>query len=154
VTPRIITPESDAQWDAYLECRYQCLYAPYELPHTCTTSELDSPRLRDGVLHRSVIDDSGRVMACGRLDIQLEHPAGPSAQLRYFGVAPESRGTGVGQMLVRHLEDEARRAGCRRLWMEARVAALNFYMRQGYEDIGDGPLKWGLIPHRLLARAL
>ena len=151
---RIITPDTDALWDAYLECRYQSLYAPFDLPRTCTTSELDHPRVREGILHRAVVDDENRILACGRLDIQLSHPDGSSAQLRYCGVDAAFRGQGAGQFLVRQLEEEARRAGCRRLWMEARVAALNFYLRLGYHDIGVGPTKWGVIPHRLLSREL
>lgn len=154
---RIVTPDTDELWDAYLECRYQNLYASFNLPRTCTTSELDHPRTREGILHRAVVDESSgalRVAASGRLDLQPAHPLGPSAQLRYCAVDTPYRGSGAGQMLVGHLEDQARRAGCKRLWMEARNVALNFYLRMGYHDIGEGPTKWDVIPHRLLARDL
>ncbi len=155
---RVIVPTTDEQWRAYLECRYRNLYAPFELPESCTTSELDVPRNRPGVLHRMVmVADAGGVestAAVGRLDLQPEHSAGPSAQLRYFAVDGPHRGTGAGQMLMRHMEEQARSAGCVRLWMEARTVAANFYARLGYADIGEGPTKWGVIPHRLMAKAL
>lgn len=169
----IITPDTDELWNAYLECRYRNLYAPFELPRTCTTSELDTPRVRPEILHRVAAFDAsdtrivaaaqsatsvirvGEIIvgAAGRLDLQLNHPKGPSAQLRYFAVDTALRGLGAGQALLRHLEDQARVAGCTRLWMEARCAALNFYQREGYVDVGEGPMKWGVIPHRILEKA-
>lgn len=154
---RIVIPDTDALWDAYLECRYQNLYASFNLPRTCTTSELDHPRTREGIVHRAVVDDAASrptIAACGRLDLQLAHERGPSAQLRYCAVDTPYRGSGAGQLLLGYLENEARRAGAERLWMEARTVALNFYLRMRYADIGEGPTKWGLIPHRILEKML
>jgi GNAT superfamily N-acetyltransferase len=164
VTQRFIirAPDTADLWSAYLDCRYRCLYEPFNLPRSCTTSELDSPGTPEGgranILHRAAIAPPGAapigVIATARLDLQPDHPKGRSSQLRYFSVDPAARGLGVGQALLRHIEDEARAGGAEHLWMEARVAALNFYLREGYADIGEGPLKWGVIPHRLLEKAL
>jgi len=154
---RVIAPTSDEQWRAYLACRYRNLYVPFGLPESCTTSELDTPRDRAGVLHRMVVvdrDGQEEVAAVGRLDLQPGHAAGPSAQLRYFAVDVPHRGSGAGQALMLHMEAQARSAGCVRLWMEARTIAANFYARLGYADIGEGPTKWGVIPHRLMAKVL
>lgn len=149
----IISPTtSDELWRQYLACRYENLYRPFNLPESCTTSELDSPRDRPGVLHRCVLDAAGVVAAVSRLDLQPAHALGPSAQVRYFAVNATSRGTGVGQALLTELERLAVANGIGRVWMEARVAALNFYLRAGYMDIGEGPNKWGVIPHRVLEK--
>lgn len=149
----VAAPTTDALWHDYLECRYRNLYEPFGLPRTCTTSELDTPRDRPEVLHRLVLD-GGRVVAVGRLDLQPAHPAGPSTQLRYCAVDASMRGKGAGQLLLAEFERQSVARGLPRLWMEARVAALNFYTRQGYVDFGEGPLKWGLIPHRVLEKRL
>jgi GNAT superfamily N-acetyltransferase len=164
---RIIVPDTDTLWDAYLACRYRNLYEPFGLPATVTTSELDSPRDRAGVLHRAVVlepassvpDGAGeaasqRVVAVGRLDLRLDASPVPAAQLRYFAADPEVRGTGVARTLLEHFEQQAITLGVRRLWMEARVVASGFYARAGYRDIGEGPLKHGIIPHRLMERTL
>lgn len=160
---RVECPSGDSAWSAYLECRYRGLYEPLCLPRSCTTSELDTPRDRAEVLHRMVVPvgaserdvlEPGGIAAVGRLDLQPGHPRGASAQLRYCAVAEAWRGKGAGQVLVGHLEDEARARGLHRLWMEARVAALNFYLRLGYVDMGEGPTKWGVIPHRIMEKAL
>lgn len=151
---QITNPTTDDHlWGEYLECRYRNLYAPFNLPRTCTTNELDTPRDRPGIFHRSGVLD-GVIRVVGRLDLQPQHPDGPSAQLRYFAADERVRGTGAALGLLRDLERVASEHGARRLWMEARVAALGFYTRAGYSDIGDGPNKWGVIPHRLLARDL
>lgn len=147
------TPTSDDQWRDYLECRYRNLYQPFALPRTVNTSELDSPRDRPEVMHGMIVVD-GAVAACGRLDFQPGNPAGPSSQLRYCAVDTPFRGKGAGQMLLARFEEESRSRGLVRLWMEARTAALNFYARLGYIDIGEGPTKYGCIPHRIMEKRL
>lgn len=150
---QVETPITDPLWERYLDCRYRNLYQPFGLPRSCTTSELDTPRDRPEVLHRMVMAGD-HVAAVGRLDLQPDHAAGPSSQLRYCAVDGSHRGSGAGQFLLKHLEEESLRRVLPRLWMEARVAALNFYLRQGYTDFGEGPTKWGVIPHRLLDKHL
>lgn len=146
-------PTTDALWQAYLDCRYRNLYEPFGLPRGVNTSELDSPRSRPEVMHGMVLVD-GAVAACGRLDFQPVHAAGPSSQLRYCAVDGPFRGSGAGQMLLARFEEESRSRGLNRLWMEARVAAVNFYARLGYVDIGAGPTKYEVIPHRIMEKRL
>ena len=150
---RIITPDTNELWQAYLACRFRALYEPFGLPRSCTVSELDSPPARPDILHRAALLD-GQLVAVGRLDLQPHHPQGPSSQLRYFALEAHVRGRGIAQALLIELESLSRQNNLPRLWMEARVAALNFYLRHGYADIGPGPNKWGIIPHRTLARTL
>ncbi|MGP1346008.1 MAG: GNAT family N-acetyltransferase [Phycisphaerales bacterium] len=163
---RIITPDTDDLWLAYLACRYRNLYEPFGLPHSVTTSELDHPRDRDGILHRASIIESeagtpeapgsgaARIVCVARLDLQPDHPVAPSAQLRYFAADPEVRGKGVAREMMGALERLAIERGAQRLWMEARTAAVGFYSRLGYTDFGLGPNKYDLIPHRLLEKPL
>lgn len=150
---RIEIPTTDDLWRLYLDCRYRNLYEPFGLPPSVATSALDSPRERGDVLHRMVLAD-GAVAACGRLDLQPGNPAGPSSQLRYCAVDGPFRGSGAGQFLLRHFEAESLARGLPRLWMEARTAAVNFYARLGYVDVGEGPTKYGCIPHRIMEKGL
>ena len=151
---RIVRPDTDRLWDAYIACRHRNLYLPYGLPESCSTSELDSPRERADVIHRAALDDVGSVIGVGRLDHQPGHERGPAAQLRYFAVESSCRAGGVGRALLVRLEEDARAWGCVHLWMEARDDAVGFYTRMGYEAYGVGPTKWGVIPHTLMARSL
>ncbi|MBL8746832.1 MAG: GNAT family N-acetyltransferase, partial [Phycisphaerae bacterium] len=125
---RFESPTTDEWWRAYLDCRYRNLYEPFGLPRSVNTSALDEPRDRGEVMHGMIVEGDV-VAACGRLDFQPDHPAGPSSQLRYCAVDGPFRGKGAGQMLLARFEAESRARGLTRLWMEARVAAVNFYAR-------------------------
>ncbi|MGP1310889.1 MAG: GNAT family N-acetyltransferase [Phycisphaerales bacterium] len=149
----IVDPQRADHWVEYIDCRVRNLYTPYGLPASCADNELDVPRNRQGVFHRAAILD-GHVVGVGRIDMQPRRKAGPSAQLRYFAVDASTRGTGVGRTLMQAFEGLARESGADLLWMEARQEALGFYERCGYADIGEGPTKWGLIPHRILEKRL
>lgn len=155
---RIVTPSSNAMWQDYLRARYRNLYLVYNLPHTCTSSELDHPRIRPGIYQRAVTIDGPEgepiCVAGGRLDLQPDRPQGPAAQLRYFWVEANCRKLGLGRMILENLEDQCRRSAIRHIWMEARVEAVDFYARCGYTDSGPGPTKWDVIPHRIMEKTL
>jgi len=150
----ILSPTAnDDLWRGYLACRYRTLYQPFSLPESCGHSDADTPRDRPDILHAAVVSDQ-QVVACGRMDLQPNHAKGPRAQLRYFGLDESQRGRGIAQALLKHLEDRARERGIGHVWMEARVAAAGFYARSGYIDVGEGPTKWGVIPHRIMERTI
>lgn len=148
-----VAPRSDALWNASIECRYRNLYMPFGLGREIATSELDRPRDRADVVHLVGVL-GGEVVGTGRMDLQPAHERGPSAQIRYCAVDERVRGRGVGQALLRRFEEEARGRGIGRMWMDAREGAVKFYERMGYRDVGEGPLKFGLIRHRVMERAL
>lgn len=150
---RLVDPRGDDDWAAYIDCRVRNLYTPYGLPASCADSALDSPRTREGVFHRAAALD-GRIVGVGRLDLQPARDGGSTAQLRYFAVDAHARGAGVGRLLMTEFERLARERGAAALWMEARMEAVGFYERCGYTDIGVGPTKWGVIPHRILEKKL
>ncbi|MDX9721947.1 MAG: GNAT family N-acetyltransferase [Myxococcota bacterium] len=57
-------------------------------------------------------------------------------RLRAMAVLPELRGQGLGSMLLRAAEAHAREHGGTMLWFDARLAALPFYQRHGYQALG------------------
>ncbi len=55
-------------------------------------------------------------------------------------VVPErARGAGLGAELMRRAEAEARRLGCRGVWVDCFTPALGFYEKAGYEPFGRLP---------------
>lgn len=82
-----------------------------------------------------VICDGGRPVAVGGLE---RH--GPLALLRSLLVWPGWRGLGLGERLVRALEDEARQAGLSELWLITETAD-GFFRRLGYVPVAlaDAP---------------
>jgi len=80
-------------------------------------------------------------------------PAHPAHQLRGMATLPTARGSGVSTQV---LEEGVRRcadADSTVVWARARVSALAFYERHGFEAVGDQyvDLTTGL-PHRDITR--
>ncbi len=148
-----VAPISDDLWRESIACRFRNLYEPFGLGMEYATSELDSPRDRPEVIHLIATLD-GAVVGTGRLDLQSSHERVNSAQLRYCAVDATQRGRGVGQTLVRSFDELARARGVERIWMDAREDAVRFYERMGYRDVAPGPLKFGIIPHRVMEKEI
>lgn len=63
--------------------------------------------------------------------------AGDFARISYFCIAEGERSKGVGQRLLQHAEELARKRGCDRMEVhchEARIKANQFYAREGYSE--------------------
>jgi predicted GNAT family N-acyltransferase len=77
-----------------------------------------------------------------------------TAVLGRLAVARAARGTGLGAALVRAVEDEARRLGLARVYLEAQTHALGFYERLGYAAHGAEFDEGSGIPHRAMTKPL
>ncbi|MCG6111683.1 MAG: GNAT family N-acetyltransferase [Paracoccus sp.] len=91
--------------------------------------------LADPAIAFFVVRDAGRPVAMGALkDLGEGH-----AELKSMHVLTEQRGRGVSRMLLRHMLDQARLAGHRRLSLETGVqpgfiAARGLYAREGFTE--------------------
>lgn len=65
-------------------------------------------------------------------------PGVGAVQLRGMATADGLRGTGLGGMLLRAGCTRARAGGAVLVWANARDAALPFYLRHGFQVLGDG----------------
>ena len=82
-----------------------------------------------------VEDGRGRVCACVAVDV----PAAGTAELHRLYVRPDQRRRGLGETLVRLVEDHARGQGCGTIffWSDTRfTGAHRLYRRLGYEQAG------------------
>lgn len=86
--------------------------------------------------HFGAFDEAGELVG-----VVTIHPAsidGVSAwQLRGMATVPAVRGQGHGAALVRQAESVVRDAGGCLLWCNARVVAVTFYERLGWEVVGE-----------------
>lgn len=68
-------------------------------------------------------------------------------QIRWVYVLPERQRTGVGTSLIRHIENEGKRAGLKELMIpyvhETAYWARDFYRKLGYTAVGRRPRPWG-----------
>jgi predicted GNAT family N-acyltransferase len=92
--------------------------------------------------HALAEDASGAAIGCARLL--------PDGHIGRMAVRKAWRGLGAGAALLALLVDEARRAGHRRVLLNAQTQALGFYARQGFTPFGDEFFEAG-IAHRAMA---
>jgi N-acetylglutamate synthase-like GNAT family acetyltransferase len=74
----------------------------------------------------------GRVVGCATLLLN-EWEGKEAWQLRGMAVDESVRGRGVGRLLIEAMEREAGASGVRTMWCNARVEAIGFYRRAGWE---------------------
>jgi GNAT superfamily N-acetyltransferase len=138
-------PRSPDEFSAYFRLRYVVLRQPWDQPPGSEQDDLDS-----NAFHLMIIVPDNRALAVGRL-----HDAGPGlAQIRYMAVRPENRRCGLGQLILRGLEDHARLRGVNEIFLNAREGAAPFYLSQGYRPLGPGPLLFNTIVHLKMVKTL
>lgn len=67
-------------------------------------------------------------------------------RMRQVAVAKDMQGLGIGKKLVLFSEQEAKQRGWSEIFMHARIAALEFYLKLGYLTRGEKFREVG-IPH-------
>lgn len=142
---QVTEPVSEEEFARYYHFRWMMLRAPFQLAEGSERDEYD-PYAH----HRMICDKSGQPMAVGR----LYRISADEAQIRFMAVADEHRGNGLGSSLVAALEDLARGLGVKRIVLNARLQAQEFYERNGYHPIGEGPTHFGKIQHQQMQKEL
>lgn len=95
--------------------------------------------------HAIARDAGGRVVATGRLL--------PDGHIGRMAVRRAARGAGVGGAVLQALIAEAARRGLREVALAAQAHALDFYLRHGFEAVGEVFMEAG-IPHRAMRRTV
>ena len=62
---------------------------------------------------------------------------GTKAQFRKMAVLPSDQGKGFGLKLLQYLVDYCKSQGIKNLWCNARVSAIGFYEKIGFETVGE-----------------
>jgi predicted GNAT family N-acyltransferase len=82
---------------------------------------------------------------------RVEGPAG-GWRLRGMATDPDVRGAGFGTSLLTACVDEVAAAGGTELWCNARMVAVGFYRKGGFEVVSDEFDVPGIGPHVVMAR--
>jgi GNAT superfamily N-acetyltransferase len=97
----------------------------------------------------------GTVVGCASVFPSRYEDEPKAWQLRGMAVAAGLQGTGIGAQVLLGAIDVVRDAGAPLLWANARVTALGFYERLGFEVVGEeylhGPLE---LPHKTIKLGL
>lgn len=126
--------------DALRRIRHQVFVVEQQVP-----ADLEWDGIDGDCRHALAEDAAGRPIGCGRL--LADGHVGRMAVLANW------RGRGVGAALLGLLVEEARRAGQRRVVLNAQTRALGFYARHGFVPFGEEFIEAG-IAHRAMERRL
>ncbi len=145
MTPFLIQHGTPTYWDA-VQLRLEVLRWPLGLEFT--DEELDAERedLLVGV------QDGEKLVGTLVLTSQPS-PLGPALKMRQVAVATERQGSGLGTAMVEFSEQIARDRGYAYMVLHARETAVPFYIRLGYDVIGEAFEEVG-IPHLAMAKQL
>lgn len=139
--------ETDDDLAAALAVRHDVFVLEQDVPVDLERDEHDD--LADAACDHVLVLRDGAAVATGRV---LEEP-GAVAHLQRIAVRREERGSGLGVLVVRTLEDLGRRRSLTTAELGAQVHALGFYERLGYQAHGDVFDDAG-IPHRHMRKPL
>lgn len=137
-------PETREEFEQYYDLRWRILRKPWGEP---AGSEQDQEE--DEAYHIMAVEND-RVVGIARLQFTDEN----NAQLRYMAVEPEFQGKGIGQQIVKHMEDYARQQSASRLFLHARENAVGFYLALGYAILESSYLLFGTIQHYKMIKFL
>jgi predicted GNAT family N-acyltransferase len=132
-----------AEYEAAVALRYRILRQPLGLdfsPEQLAAEAAD--------IHLAAFAEE-RLIGC----LLLTAVSNEEVKMRQVAVEESFRGQGIGSRLVAFAEQVAREHGYRTMSLHAREEAVPFYLRLGYETVGD-PFIEITIPHREMRKVL
>lgn len=126
VSIRVI-PFQSLEYDKEIHLRYQVLRKPLGLSYTAEQLAAEADLIHLGCF------DGDCLLACLILAPETEG----RIKMKQVAVDEQFQGKGVGAKLVMEAENVARSMGFNLMYCHARDVAKPFYLKQGYEQIGD-----------------
>ncbi len=144
--PIMKCPDSEILWGQYYQLRYDVLRKPWQ---QAAGSEIDPSDDSPQTTHAAALVNN-ELVAVGRLHLV----DADTAQVRYMAVSPAHQGKGMGGKVLQHLENEGKKQGVKKIILQARENAINFYLRHGYTITGEGIVLFGVIPHKWMEKII
>ena len=140
----IKSPETESEWENYFNFRWEKLRKPLGMPK----DTLKDDKEQDSC-HLIAVDSDEEVVGTGRLHFNSEQ----EGQIRYMAVNESIQRKGLGSSIVLELEMMAKKKGAKKMVLNARENALNFYLSLGYKEIEPYESDTG-IPHTTMSKEL
>ncbi|MDO8999436.1 MAG: GNAT family N-acetyltransferase [Bacteroidota bacterium] len=131
--------------EAIIDLRDKILRQPWGQPKETATDNLEETSI-----NAYIIDETKTILACGRLQ-ENENKIG---QIRFMAVDNSQQGKGLGKKIVIFLESKAIELQLKKIELQARENAVEFYKSMGYTIKEKSFLLWGQIQHYLMEKSL
>ena len=138
-------PDTELEWQAYYNCRWELLRKPWDQPPGSEKDEHDA----DGY-HVMAVDEQNNVIGVGRVHFNNS----TEAQVRYMAVRDECSQHGIGSLILTKLENIAIEKGATKIMLYARENAIDFYLKRGYFNQGPAHNLYGQIPHLHMTKTI
>ncbi len=137
--------QTQEEIEAILELRFKILREPWFQPKDSSSDG------HEDTSHNAYVEDKdGNVIACGRLQLNDTE----TGQIRYMAVANDQQGKGLGKIILKALEEKAKELGPKRIELQARENALEFYKANNYIIKEKTHLLFGVIQHYLMEKTI
>ncbi|MCW8910015.1 MAG: GNAT family N-acetyltransferase [Gammaproteobacteria bacterium] len=141
---KIISPETDEDFEKYFELRWRILRKPWNQP---LGSERDDDE--DISFHLMAIEKN-KAIGVARLQFINE----TTAQLRYMAVDKDAEGHGTGRSIIEAMETYARNHNVSTIMLHARENAVEFYKKTGFKTEEKSYLLFDCIQHYKMTKTI
>lgn len=135
---------SEKNIEAILELRYTILRKPWSKTKETVTDDLEATSVN------AFIQLDNNVVACGR----LQNNGNGVGQIRYMAIDTAHQGQGLGKLIIKKLEEEAKKMGLTLIELQARENAVEFYKACGYTVKEKSFFLWDIIQHYLMTKSI
>lgn len=136
--------KSEKTLDAIVDLRYAVLRKPWNKTRETVTDDLESNSIN------AYIQNNNIVIACGR----LQNNGDGIGQIRYMAIDSNYQGQGLGKLILKRLEVEGKKIGLKKIELQARENAVEFYKACGYIVKEKSFFLWDIIQHYLMTKAI
>ena len=137
-------PLTTTDFEQYYDLRWRILRQPWNQPKGSEKDELEN-----NAFH-ILAEIEHQVVGVGRLHSVDQ----TTAQIRYMAVSLEKQRMGIGSKILQALEEFAYKQGYKKIILDARDNAKDFYMYLGYESIAEGHTLFNSIKHTQMQKKL
>ncbi len=130
--------------DQIIDLRYNILRKPWNKSKDSVTDDLEIESIN------AFIQFNEKVIACGR----LQNNGNGIGQIRYMAIDNAFQGQGLGKLIIKKLEEEAKNIGLRVIELQARENAVEFYKASGYIVKEKSFILWDIIQHYLMTKSI
>ncbi|NHZ85136.1 MAG: GNAT family N-acetyltransferase [Planctomycetia bacterium] len=138
------SPISAIDFKKYYELRWRILRKPWNQPKGSEVNESDV----DAFHIMAELND--KIIGVGSIH-ELEEGIG---RIRFMAVDDDWQKHGIGQTVVKLLEENAKSKNWNKVRLWAREIAINFYQNLGYKIISDGYTIFDVIKHKIMEKEL
>ena len=130
--------------ETIINLRYAVLRKPWDKPKETVTDNLEVSAIN------AFIQFNNKVIACGR----LQNNGQGVGQVRYMAIDSVYQGQGLGKLILKRLEEEAKKIELKKIEIQARENAVGFYKACGYEVKEKSFFLWNIIQHYLMTKSI